>query len=258
MYVSLARRWAARGYVVLRMDLAGLGDSAKHAGRPGNEIFPPSAIDDLRKAVDFLRSRCGVRDITLAGVCTGAYHALRAAIEGLSVNRLLLVNQLNFFREEGENPEGIQEWELVHKPGAYNRQIFSAKAWKRLLTRDVRLSRVLRIYFSSPWLALLIKLRTLARRLGIPLRNDLARELAKVAARGVRIVFVYSRGDAGISLLSAQTGLAIEELAKHYRFRIIEEADHNLTRSSARARLEEVLSEELFARNDSMVRSDAP
>lgn len=258
MYVSLARRWSARGYMVLRMDLAGLGDSAKHVGRPGNEVFPPSAIDDIRKAVDLLRGRYGVRDITLAGVCTGAYHALQAAIEGLSVNRLLLVNQLNFFREEGDDPGGIQEWELVHKPGAYNRQIFSAKAWKRLLTRDVSLSRVLKIYFSSPRLALLIKLRTLARRLGIPLSNDLARELAKMAARGVRVVFVYSRGDAGISLLSAQTGYATDDLAKRYRFRVIEQADHNLTRSAARARLEEVLSEELFARNDGVLLSGAP
>jgi dienelactone hydrolase len=254
MYVSLARRWSARGYLVLRMDLAGLGESATHAGRPGNEIFPPSAIEDIRKAVDFLRNRRGVRDITLAGVCTGAYHALQAAIEGIPVNRLLLVNQLNFFREEGEDPENIQQWELVHKPAAYNRQIFSAKAWKRLLTRDVNLLRVLKIYFSSPWLAMLIKLRTLARRLGIPLHNDLARELARLEGRGVRVAFVYSRGDAGISLLSAQTGLASEELAKRYRLRLIEQADHNLTRSAARARLAEVLSEELFARSESALR----
>ena len=33
MYVALARRWARRGYVVLRMDLAGLGDSVASGGR---------------------------------------------------------------------------------------------------------------------------------------------------------------------------------------------------------------------------------
>src|SRR5208282_2648583 len=43
VYVELARRWARRGYVVLRMDLAGLGDSATRCGQPDNVVFPPAA-----------------------------------------------------------------------------------------------------------------------------------------------------------------------------------------------------------------------
>ena len=53
MHVSLARRWARRGYIVLRMDLAGLGDSGKRPGRPDNDVFSPSALDDVALAQPF-------------------------------------------------------------------------------------------------------------------------------------------------------------------------------------------------------------
>ncbi len=49
LYVSLARRWARSGYYVLRMDLAGLGDSNTRAGKTDDEIFPTRALDDIRK-----------------------------------------------------------------------------------------------------------------------------------------------------------------------------------------------------------------
>ena len=77
LYVSMARRWAQHGYVVLRMDLGGVGDSGTRAGRVADNVFPEEAIDDIRAAIDFLRSSHGVRDVTLAGLCSGAYHALR-------------------------------------------------------------------------------------------------------------------------------------------------------------------------------------
>ena len=59
LYVSLARDWAKRGYTVLRMDLAGLGDSETRPGQPGNDLFPIDAVDDIRVAVESMRSRYG-------------------------------------------------------------------------------------------------------------------------------------------------------------------------------------------------------
>ncbi len=94
LYVSLARRWARLGYTVLRFDLAGLGDSETRPERGDDEVYPPAAIDDIRAAVDFLRARYGAAEIVLAGLCSGAYHALRAAVAGIPVSRLLLVNPL--------------------------------------------------------------------------------------------------------------------------------------------------------------------
>src|SRR3984957_19393719 len=88
LYVSMARRWAQHGYVVLRMDFGGVGDSGTRPGRAEDDVFPQEAVDDIRAAIEFLRSNYGVREVTLAGLCSGAYHALRAAVAGLSVNRI--------------------------------------------------------------------------------------------------------------------------------------------------------------------------
>ena len=101
MYVSLARRWARSGYVVLRMDLAGLGDSNTRQGRPDNEVFPPAAVEDMRVAVEFMRDSYQVGDLTLAGLCSGAYHALRAGLAAVPLNRIFMVNPENFSWKEG-------------------------------------------------------------------------------------------------------------------------------------------------------------
>ena len=247
MYVSLARRWARRGYVVLRMDLAGLGDSDTRPGREPNEVFPPAAIDDIRTGVEFVRTHFGTADITLGGVCSGASHALRAAVDGIAINRILMVNPLTFFWEEGISFDDVQPWEVVHKPAEYLGRALSMESWRRLLEGDVSLLRVLKIYLTRPRLAVQSWIRDMARRLHIRLKNDVGRELQQLAARGIRIVFVFSRGDAGIGLLQLETGLSAKKLGERYRMRTIDDADHNFTRSAPRAQLQEVLSEELFA-----------
>src|SRR5258708_24844882 len=70
LYVSMARRWAQHGYVVLRMDLGGVGDSGTRPGRAEDDVFPQEAIDDIRAAIELLRSSYGIRDVTRAGLCS--------------------------------------------------------------------------------------------------------------------------------------------------------------------------------------------
>jgi len=243
--VSLARRWPANGYVVLRMDLAGLGDSEARPGRPGNEVFPPSAIEDIKAAVDFMRNICGVRELTISGMCSGAYHALRAAVGGLDVDRILLVNPLNFFWEEGMNDAEVQPWEVVRS--ASLSRAMSRESWKRLFSGDVTALRVASLYINRMGLELSSKWRNLARRLKLPLHNDLGRELRDLTDRGVRTVFVFSRGDAGVGLLQIESGLSEKVLTENYGMRMIDGADHDFTRSASRAALQDVLSSELFS-----------
>jgi dienelactone hydrolase len=251
MYVSLARRWAQRGYYVLRMDLSGLGESRAHTGCAENNVFPPDAIEDIRAAVEFMQRRHGAREITLSGLCSGAYHSLRAAVAGLPLNRLLMVNAQNYFWDQGQTLEGLQLAEVVRNPTIYRARIFSARAWKRFLTGQVNIWRIVRIYLQRPLLALNSWLRDLARAAGIRLRNDLGRELETIIARGVKVVFVFARGEPGVDLLRIEAGSVVKRLGERCRVRIIDSADHTFSRSGPRQVLEEVLSEELFARQDS-------
>jgi len=248
LYVSMARRWSQNGYVVLRMDLGGIGDSGTRTDRLDDDVFPQEALPDITAGIEYLRSSHGTSDITLAGLCSGAYHALRAAVALLPVNCILMVNPQNYFWRQGETLEGLQLAEVAHNPGLYRERLFSSAAWKRMVTGRVNVLRIGKIYLQRPLLAVESKLRNLARRLHIRLPNDLGTELEQVVSRGVRVVFVFARGEPGISLLKLQAGSAVERLAERCRVHIINSGDHVFTRSGPRAMMEKAVSDELFAR----------
>jgi alpha-beta hydrolase superfamily lysophospholipase len=248
MHVELARHWARRGYVVLRMDLAGIGDSGTRPGRPDNEVFPPAVLDDIATAIEFLRSRYRAGDITLFGVCSGAYHALRAAVAGMPVNRILMVNPQNYFWKQGTKLDDLQLAEVVRNPGIYSRQVFSGSAWRRLLTGRVNIWRIAKIYFHRPLLALESTFRDVARFLHVRLPHDLGSDLAAIDARGVRVVFVFARGEPGIDLLKIEGGSAVSRLGDRCHVHIIDGGDHIFSQSGPRALMQKVLSEELSAR----------
>jgi pimeloyl-ACP methyl ester carboxylesterase len=248
MYVALARRWARRGYVVMRMDFAGIGDSATRPTRPDDDVFPPTALDDMRAAIDLMRKRYGVGEMTIAGLCSGGYHALRAAVAALPVNRILLVNPQNFFWKQGDSLGDLQLYEVVHNPGLYKERVFSLGAWRRLLSGQVNLSRIVKIYAQRPVLALQSALRYVAHRLRIRLPNDLGWELEEVAARGIQTTMVFARGEPGLELLRIQGGTAaVRRLGDKCRVRILDSGDHTFSHRGPRAILEDVLSLELFA-----------
>lgn len=248
--VSVARRWARSGYFVLRMDLAGLGDSGTRPGSSEDEVFPSAALDDIRAGIELLRTRYGIGDITLAGLCSGAYHALRAAVAGVPAGRILMVNPQNFFWKKGSVLEDLQMAEVIVNPGVYRQRVFSVAAWKKLFSGQVNVWRIVQIYVHRGLLPMQSKLRDVARRLRIRLRYDLGWELEEIVARGVQIVFVFAHGEPGIDLLKIEAGSSVKRIGDRCRVRIIESADHVFSHSGPRAALEEILSEELFARTD--------
>jgi hypothetical protein len=139
---------------------------------------------------------------------------------------------------------------VVHNPTIYRERIFSARAWRRVLTGQVNIWRIVRIYLHRPLLAVKSMLRDIARAAGIRLRHDLGRELEALITRGVRVVFVFARGEPGVDLLRIEAGSTVSRLGERCRVRIIDSADHTFSRSGPRQVLEEVLSVELFARQD--------
>ena len=250
LYVNMAREWAKNGYYVLRMDISGLGDSAERPGQARNELFPVEAIEDAKAAVEFMRSTYGVGDLTLGGICSGASHAVQAAFADVPVDRVLMVNPLIFYWQPGAvDVDEVQPWEVVHKPVAYLKLAFSAAAWRRLLFGDLSIWRVARIYLSRPLMALQAWIKKVARALRIRLKDDLWWDLKDLKARGVRLVFVFSEDDAGLSLLQIQSGMSRRRLQEDYALRMITGADHEFTRTQPRRELAQVLSEELYAFN---------
>ena len=249
LHVSLARRWVQYGYVVLRLDLGGLGDSMTRDNGIDDEVFPSTAVEDIRIAMEFLRTQYGVEHMTLGGVCSGAYHVLRAAVANLPVNLMLMVNPQNYFWKEGSRIDELQLVEVVRYPTAYLGRIFSRAEWKKLLQGKVSITRVVRVYVQRVGLAVESVVRDVARSLGIKLPHDLGSELQTVAARGVRMAFFFARNEPGIDLLRLQAGSEIRRLGDNCRIHMLDCGDHIFSLRSHRETLENMLTRELLSRD---------
>ena len=146
--------------------------------------------------------------------------------------------------------DDLQLAEVVQNSVLYGQRVLSGAAWKRLLSGQVNVWRIVQTYIHRALLPLESMFRDWARRLRIHLPNDLGRELEEIAARGVQIAFVFAHGEPAIDLLKIEGGSSVKRIGSKCRVHIIERADHVFSRSATREALENTLSEELFARSD--------
>ena len=77
MYVDLSRDLARRGYVSVRFDMSGIGDSDPGSGEL---TYVDQSVADVTEAMDGLQAMSGANRFVLMGLCTGAYGALTVAI----------------------------------------------------------------------------------------------------------------------------------------------------------------------------------
>ncbi len=92
--VDLARSLAADGVTSLRMDAAGMGDTAPQTGEVGRPYAEATTAGTLEGVAELARR--AQRPVVVLGVCSGAYHALQAAYRDSRVGGLILVNLQRF------------------------------------------------------------------------------------------------------------------------------------------------------------------
>jgi hypothetical protein len=119
-----------------------------------------------------------------------------------------------------------------------------------MFTGRVNVVRITGIYLMSFWLNCEGIVKGYGRRLGLKFRYDLGGELEKIVASGVRVRFVFARGEPGIELLKLQAGSTPWRLGEGCRVRILDAGDHIFSRQEHRRPMEDLLSEELYARAD--------
>jgi len=73
MYVTLARRLAAKGHTVLRFDLSGIGDSEKRSDALSDL---DGTLADIGEVMDWLENAAPKTPVVLIGLCIGAQNAL--------------------------------------------------------------------------------------------------------------------------------------------------------------------------------------
>jgi pimeloyl-ACP methyl ester carboxylesterase len=229
LYVMLARRLAARGDLVVRVDLGGIGDSRARRGSDENTVYADHAITDVGAVVAWAR-RQGVHHVAVAGLCSGAYHALKAAVAGQPIDTVVAINPLTFFWKPGM-PLDLAAFRVTADAARYQKSVRNTESWKKLLRGDVDVGRVARVVAERVRAIAEHRGRELARRLRVPLHDDLGSELYALGRRGVAIRFIFASDDPGRAMLVEQGGSAVPRLEAQGKLSIdiIAGPDHTFT-----------------------------
>ena len=227
-YVNLARDLADRGFLTLRFDLSGIGDSPV---RCDNLQFEKSAISETRDAMDFLIQTRGAKDFILLGGCSGAKIAFETALCDQRVIGTLLINFPSEEHEDDSASEGLR--------GAYsyyrNCALLNARSWLRLLTGKADYTKLLR--------ALATETSRRIRQTNAHEPTQFELNLKYLTDRKVHVSLICSEGDHRLEDLRAAGGNGLKQLCAvdKIALEIIRGSDHTFSSLDDQKRLISVL-----------------
>lgn len=172
LYVRIARRLADHGFLSLRFDLAGVGDS-----EPRRDSAGPveSAMHDGTDALDWLASVRGVREAVLVGLCSGSDMAFHLALED---PRVVGIANLDAW--------AYRTWKYYAR--RYGPRLLDATAWRdSIRVRMRRLAGRRRDEHATAFIPP-------EYRRTFPERSEVEEGLRTLLGRGVRIFHFFSGG----------------------------------------------------------------
>jgi dienelactone hydrolase len=234
--VEFARRLAREGVASFRIDFAGLGDSV---GPPGKEdvlspIYESDRTADIRAATDVL-ARLGYRHIAIHGLCSGAYHALHAALADPRLATLLLLNLPLLRWRSGDRVDFAHR--RVIRPSEYAMKIGDRHVWSRLMHGKLDVGAISRAQFYRVHDEIRAGALRLTERLGWAGPRSVGRRaMAALARRGTRTLFLFSPADHGVNVMEQEFGRGGAGLRafKGAEMRIVPTFDHVLSTRAMR------------------------
>ena len=227
LWVEVARRHAARGITVLRVDLESIGDSdgPREAMRIESAVWEDDRIVQVREVMDSLQERGHGSRFLLLGLCSGGYWAQQAAADPRVAGIL------------GLNPMVSRAVKTLLQHDAARRAllIFQPSWWRKLARGEVSISKGL--------LTVRKGIKSQARRLRSRsrARGDAAAEPALVNSahsmtalldllqqRGARMILGFAEREVGYNQLEIEGILRQPERWPALRIHRFASSDHNL------------------------------
>jgi pimeloyl-ACP methyl ester carboxylesterase len=140
LYLPLTELMNSLGYLVLRFDFHGLGDSEGELEETMladvyNHIEVGRYVGDTLSAMRWLREQHGCKRFMLGGLCGGAITALLAAERDSSVESLLSLGMTVTLASNAATPaKYLTRAQLDSRRQKYYRRLLEPKSWWRLLT----------------------------------------------------------------------------------------------------------------------------
>ncbi|TXN80399.1 alpha/beta fold hydrolase [Methylobacterium sp. WL8] len=236
----MARALAAEGVPSLRVDLAGIGDSAD---RPGgaSPLFSPDTLHDFRHALDYLEAR-GAGRVVLVGSCSGAYAAFQAAWRDPRVAGALLANLYCFDWHPEDDVDAVVR-QTVGSAATYAALLRHGSTWRRLLTGQVGVRAIGRVLLRRGLRLADRRWKALFRPR--PAGGSVLRRIGTMRKRGAHLRLVYTAGDPGLPALRRHVGRTPERAARRLGapVAIVAGTDHNLSTPAAQAELTQILND---------------
>ena len=200
-YVKLARYLAAEGYIVLRFDPLGVGESDGLMQKgPTREIWQSIEtgryVEDVLLAAARFRKQYGLAVVAAGGICGAAVTALLAAATPESgIDGVISINTaVSLSATQGGAAKIIGSSQADHNFRSYLRKVFSLDAWKRVFARESDFTSIRRTLFTKVCSVL---------HFGLPatggdndkVNRSFIKALHTVRKRGIRHLLVFSGND---------------------------------------------------------------
>ena len=225
LYVRLARNLAGVGFVVLRFDFSGVGDSR---ARGDHLPFRESSILETQEAMDYLQESRGSRKFLLGGICSGAAASFRTACSDRRVVGAVLINPRAHLHHTADQELSSNLRNRVLVRHYWRIAMFSSFRRRnalRMLGGSVDVQKALSAMIGAPFR----RLATLGRRPS--LTNDRSDRIPQLAEQGTRLLHLYSEGDEGLDYLHVVLGDRMQDwLARgSLELEILRGANHSFT-----------------------------
>jgi pimeloyl-ACP methyl ester carboxylesterase len=232
LHVELGRELAAQGYLCLRMDIDGAGDSGQVCERERFWEYKINTYRDIVEGARWLRQVQGVEGCVLWGICSGAYMAYHAALAEDAVRGAVLLNLQLFRWRESEAGEAIAR-NQAKSFGFYLRAARNPETWSRLVAGGVSVRLI--VLGLAARISMRLKARwALWRSKWSEQADTPARQVQRLSQRGCRISFVCTPEDTGLHEINSHLGRGAVQVAHLPGVAYIEvghetSADHTFT-----------------------------
>lgn len=215
MWVGFARERAAKGDVVIRIDLPGLGESLQDCHQGGNLVYPTDTIDQVKVLFQQLVQDHPNARWAVLGLCSGGYHSYRLGVAEPGIDHVFSLNTFGLLPSDVANFDAREQASLqfIATQNAA-RAIWKSDRWLKLLRGQVDV----RLIVSSTLLRLVTQVRLAAvqtaAKLGLLPPTPLMQEMLQLTARGSQVHFIFATTDPGPTIVREGTAHEIAKLFK--------------------------------------------
>jgi dienelactone hydrolase len=226
LHVKIARQLATMGFVVMRFDFSGMGDSRV---RDDHLPFEKSTVSETQEAMDYLTKVKGIRRFVLMGICSGAAVSYKTACCDSRVVSAVLINARGHLHNDNQELGTYlrKRTLLRHYWRILLYSSFSAKNWRKAITgKIVDYRSILTMMFGFP-LKKLFRFHTKEASVA----DTAVTDLQSLIDRGIRLYIIHCEGDEGLDYLYVTVGDKLQTWITNgkLKFELIQGASHTFT-----------------------------